>query len=234
MNLPASEASNGAVGSGIRESVPFKSLTPRILEVQHEHRHKVECGLRGDDPDHAERTTEMWRQFGLMNRSGPRAREPFAEVPNVGPALRQLHGELSCTVISTLNGDESASGCQTSSETTVESPVTEPDTTVTSSGLPDPNQPDEAASARRTLTLKIRLRPVKPAERSGRVSKCREAAPLRSGPDFPAALTWPCLQPERGAVRIPDNGTTWARSHASSLLTHSGPWVRARPENTDP
>ena len=113
---------------------------------------------------------------------------------------------------------------------------TGPDATVTSSELPDPNQPDETGTAHRTLTVKMRLRPVTPAERSGQVSKCREAAPLRSGPDSPAALTSssPCLQPGRGAVRIPDNGTTWARSHACSLPTRSGLWVRARPENTDP
>lgn len=233
MSLPASEVSNGAVGSGIRVSVPFKSMIPRILEGQHEHRHKVECGLPGDDPDHADRTTEVWRQFRLMDRPGPRTVRRGAERWPGSPSTSRV---LRCTVISALTGDESASSCQTSSETTVESPVTEPDATVTSSGLPDPNQPDETATARRTLTLKIRLRPVTPAEWSGRVSKWREAAPLRSGPDSPTALTSssPCLQPERGTVRMPHNGTTWARSHLCSLFTRSGLWVRARPENTDP
>lgn len=47
----------------------------------------------------------------------------------------------------------------------------------------------DPATARRTLTLEIRPGAVTPAERSGRVSKCREAALLRSDPDSPAALT---------------------------------------------
>ena len=79
MSLPRSGVSNGAAGSGIQESMPFKSLTPSILQGQYRHRHKAACAFPGDEPDHAERTAKMWKPIRPMVRSAPRTVRRRAE-----------------------------------------------------------------------------------------------------------------------------------------------------------